>query len=736
MHKGILLSILSKAAPLVGVLAAVSPCFAADAADEIIVTAQKRSERLDQVPLALSVTTGEELTRADARTVADIGATIVNLTVDPSVNLSGSSAAANFYIRGIGQGDFLLTTDPGVGLYVDGVYVSRSIGSLLDIADIARVEVLRGPQGTLYGRNTIGGAINVVTRKPEATASATIDLSTGSDNRLNAIATINLPLSDDIRSRFTVARLSQDGYVERPLAGDRLGNVDRYAMRGQLAIALGPDVDLLIAGDYLKADEAGGASTLLATYSAAGPPPNQTFIHNVALRAPGGIYDNRWIRADKFSTSGTLPSRSELTLGGASATLTAGLGGTELRSITAWRGFKTHLTRDGDQSPLAVYANETTVIDREFSQEIQLSSKRNDVLGWLIGGYYGRETGSDDSKLYLAGFDIQSGASAIKNENWALFGQTSFRPTPALGLTGGLRYTKESKSYTPDQFIRASRLPAPPAGLVLVPSTKVSRQFSNLTYRLAADYRWTDTFMTYVAWSTGFKSGGFTQRNSSPRPDLPTFEPETSKVAEIGAKYQTMDGRLRLSGAAFHTQYEDLQVLIIEQTGFAPLVRNAARAAIKGFELEAEARIARGSRLRFGLAHLDAKYREIDARAAEIAANNHLVRAPRWSMNATASQDIVLSDVGVVAPSATWSYHSQIWLDALNSPELRQPGYHVIDAAIALRPDRWKAELALGVHNLTNSVHMVSGNVNRSLGAATASFARPRQWYLRARLTL
>src|SRR5690606_26286991 len=146
------------------------------------------------------------------------------------------------------------------------------------------------------------------------------------------------------------------------------------------------------------------------------------------------------------------------------------------------------------------------------------------------------------------------------------------------------------KRYTPDQHILRSRLPAPAAGLVLVPPDPVSRSFDNLSYRIAADYRWSDQLMTYASWSTGFKGGGFTQRNSGPRPSLPTFDPEPSKVAEAGIRFHSANGRLRLSGTGFHTRYDDLQILIVEQAGFAPLVRNAAKAQINGFELEGEAR--------------------------------------------------------------------------------------------------------------------------------------------------
>ncbi|WP_443972070.1 TonB-dependent receptor [Sphingobium sp. CR28] len=702
---------------------------------DIVVTAQRRVEPLARTPLSVTAISGNEIVEAGVQSVGDLAMLAPNISIDPAVTLSGSNAAAAIFIRGVGQSDFLLTTDPGVGLYVDGVYVSRSVGSLLDLIDIGRVEIVRGPQGTLYGKNTIGGAINVISRRPGKDPSLTADLTVGTDRLFNAILTANLPLSSRVRARVTAGRLSQDGYVRRPLVEDRLGNTDRVAFRGQLDIDLTDTLSLLLAADYMKADEAGGPSTLIRTYSLAGPPLNQSFIHNVVLGAPGGIYDGRWATGSAYVSNGTAPSISDLEVGGASATTTLDLGWAEAKSITAWRAFGTYFTRDGDQSPLNVYATTARVHDRQFTQEVQLSGHRGAGFDWLVGGFYGYEKGRDDSKLFLAGFDIQSGGHDIISKSWALFGQQTYRPFAKLGLTAGLRYTGEEKSYTPDQFFLASRLPAPRAGTILVPGIAARRSFSNVNYRLAADYAWNDALMTYASWSTGFKSGGFTQRNSSVVPALPTFDPERVKVAEIGFKYQAPDRRIRFNGAAFETYYTDLQILVVEQAGFAPVVKNAARARIRGFELESEMLILPGLRLSGGVGHLGARYTAIDRRASEITLGKKLVHTPEWTANVALSYDAIIAGLGSLKPRIDWSFTSTVYNDALNSPEISQPGYNLINASLGFIPSDSDFSLMLGVRNLANKHYLVSGNVNPSLGAASATYARPREAYVRARIT-
>ena len=223
--------------------------------EEITVTAQKREQSLQDVPISIFATSGATLEAMGSRDISALGELTPNVTIDSAITGAGSSAVTSIYIRGIGQSDFLVTNDPGVGLYLDGVYISRSVGSLLNVADIERFEVLRGPQGTLYGKNTIGGAINVITKKPTEQQSFSAKATLGSDNRFDGIITASIPFSDNFFTKFTLASFNQDGYMKRPFEGDKLGDKDTLAGRASFLYLPSDHVDISLTADFTRSRE-------------------------------------------------------------------------------------------------------------------------------------------------------------------------------------------------------------------------------------------------------------------------------------------------------------------------------------------------------------------------------------------------------------------------------------------------------------------------------------------------
>ena len=730
----------------------------AQTVDEIVVTAQKKQESIQEVPISVVAVTGEALLKTGAPNLASVAELAPNVVIDDAVTLGGSSASTSIYIRGVGQSDFLTTTDPGVGLYLDGVYISRSVGSLLDVADVERVEVLRGPQGTLYGKNTIGGAINVVTSQPADEFAALGRVTFGTDNRQDILARVDLPLSDVITSQVTIGSLKQDGYVDRPLAGDALGEKDKFILRGKVRIEPSDTFSVNLAGDYTKSDETGGPATLLDTFQLcpagvfapfcdgtveAGPPGQVFFFNNVPpiTAAAGGIpevsqFNDSFLPDTPFLSQGTFQSVSELELWGVSATLDWNTTFADIKSITAYRTYDTFFTRDADHSPFDIYHTTADVQHSQFSQEFQFSGDfAESGLSWLGGLYYLEESADDDSQLILASLTIQSGGTDIDTTSKAIYGQVTYDVTEDLSLTGGIRYTEEDKDYLPTQFIAFSNPalvpPQPPTGAVTIPAVNNEVSFDQTTYRATADYQVTDDILLYGSFSTGFKSGGFVQRNQAPRDLLPIFEPEDVTVFEGGFKSKLFDNRLLLNGAVFNTDYDNIQVRVIEVSGFAPITANAAAAKITGFELEFEGAVTEGLTLSGGLGHLDARYTEIGADLADITLDSSFVNTPEWSYNLSAVQDFNLP-TGTLSGRVDWSHQSEVYNDAENTPVLRQDAVDLVNVSVNYRHEpaqglQWG--LTGGIRNLTDEVYLVSGNANRSLGSFVGTFNRGQEWF-------
>lgn len=725
----------------------------------MIVTAQRRAESLYDVPISVAVVTGDVLRAIGARDLSAIAAFAPNVSFDSIVSQTGASTATSVYIRGIGQSDVLQTTDPGVGVFVDGVYVARSIGSLLDVADVERIEVLRGPQGTLYGRNTIGGAINVITRAPLDEFAVSTRATLGSDERFDAFLRVDAPFSEKLQSKLAVASFDQDGYVFRPNVGDRLGNKHTRAAHGQLVYFPGGAFKLSMSADYTRAYEHSVATTLKSVVqvcpagvpaaigdcdanAAVGATPSQTYLfNNIPLinHAAGGtgigssIYDEQFVPSSNFINLGTGPEVSGLDLWGASVTLDWTLPILAIRSITAWRTFDAFFARDTDAAPFAIVAPSSRVNQRQFSEELQVrGTSLSERLNWLAGLHYLDEQAADDSRFRTASFEIQSGGRDIVNRSAAAFGQATFKVIDDVALTAGIRYTDERKSYVPITFIAQSVTGMPPAGLVIVPPVKNELRFSKTTYRAAVELSSWEATRFYISYSTGFKSGGFVQRNSVPVQQLPTFGPESAQVFEAGVKTITLAGRLRGSAAAFYSNYKDIHMRVIDPLSLAPITGNAGDAIIRGAELEFEAVLRTQLRLLGGLGYLDGRYENIASTAPGLRLDSKLTDSPEWSANLSVIGSRTL-DAGEVSGRIDWAYRSSIFNDAENTPELKQRALHLLNASVSWRPSAsrdhaWNA--IVGVRNVTDEVYMVSGFAQPAQGPIAASYARPREWFL------
>lgn len=742
---------------------------------EILVTARRRQERLQDVPIAITAFTADAIERRNMTSLSQVQNFAPNITFATAAPIGGSTASASVFIRGIGQSDFAITADPGVGVYLDGVYIARSVGGVLDLVDLERIEVLRGPQGTLFGRNTIGGAINVTTARPAADLGGWGELTYGEFNRVMARGSLNVPVSDTLRTRLSASYKRADGYGTRPLAGDEMGNENSLSGRFLAEWTPTDRLTLLFSADGTHQREKGGVVSLTGFESG----PNLVALYNAVVLGPqfNDAFGPKFITGDPDVSLGTGPNVNNVDIWGMSATLTYDLGAVELKSITAYRDLDTIFGRDADGSPYALGQSQQTITQGQFSQEIQVAGTGvDDRLDWLVGGYYFKEDATDRNRLDALGglypsleglpfalvplapipilpdgtpafscptappgfpcaggrgnplnigFDLNLDIlNKTSNRSAALFGQATFAVTEALSLTGGLRWTQDDKNYRAvHRRIVADLLVFPPADL--------ERQDTNFAPKIGLEYRFSPEILTYASWSRGFKSGGFEGRPTF-EAAIESFGPETASAFEIGIKSDLFDRRVRFNAAVFQTDYNDIQVPftvadpITSVLGFT--TENAAGARVRGFEGEVSARVAKPLTLNMSVGHVDARYTDTDPNSP-ITTATKLARTPAW--NYTLGADIrapIGSGATAFVGNLDYSWRSDQELDTRNCPFVRQPSYGLLSgrAGIAQSSGRWQA--VVYARNITNERYLDAGTCYPgSFGVGEGYYARPRE---------
>jgi iron complex outermembrane recepter protein len=750
-----------------------------EAVEEITITARKKEEKLQETPVSVTAMTSEKLDAAGITDLAGVQDNAPNLTFDTSAPLTGTSSAASIYMRGIGSSEFALSADPGVGIYVDGVYLARSIGAVIDMVDTERVEVLRGPQGTLFGRNTIGGAVNVISRKPDADFGGQARVTFGTDNLIRTQGTVNIPISENLLTRLSFMDSNRDGYVNnRAGTFDDTGDENRWSARGALQWTMSDDVSLTLRADRTRERQQPAPNVLVAFSESAtpggtcGPPPalvGCSFVgrNNALANIPAPIFpllfgplqqpqvfDSRFLNGP-FATSGgfttgtaevnsaaskPLKADSDLDVWGTSATLEWQLTpDVTLRSISAYRNLDHFFALDLDHTDLNILDTVNDYDEDQTSQEIQLFGSALDKrLDWTLGAYYFDENGDHKDVVEFLGnplgIAILSGGK-FDNRATAAFGQLSYDLTDRLTLTTGVRYSYEKKIFDVQrqQVLRDNTAPPPmalPVGLPLILNErKATNRDRAVSPHVNLSYTWTDGLMTYASYSEGFKSGGFEQRVFPPRLDrVPRFDSETARVLEVGAKSTLLDGRMTLNGSAFVTKYKDLQISVFD--GIAPVTRNAAKARLAGVEIETQIQPTPELNLQAGLGYIGTRYRDIDSLATGVGKSNDFVNTPRWTAGASAAYTFETGSIGSLTPRVGWTYRSDTSNDAFNTPALEEDQQNLYDASLTWEDPSGKWRVILAGKNLTDRTYIVSGAAVPMAGVTEASFARGRTWAL------
>ncbi|HEY0315490.1 MAG TPA: TonB-dependent receptor [Sphingomonas sp.] len=712
----------------------------------ITVTARKQTENLEKTPISITAFTAARLEAQGITAINRIQDFTPNLTFANIPANSGIASNAAVYIRGIGQNDFAPTVDPGVGIYVDGVYLGRSAGAVFDLIDVDSVEVLRGPQGTLFGRNTIGGAINVTSIQPSDKFIAKGDIKYGTDNRINVRGVVSGPLADGIYAKIAGGIFSQDGYVDAPNLGKKLGNQDTKMVRGAIRVApAGSPVEVTIAGDWSR-DKSNGAPVVIKGIDMSDTGSfvflndalalgNPALCFNAANAGNTACYNNRVVSKDTNYATGKTYSDLEIwSLSGTAKWHVSDA--VELKSITAYRHVSGSFAQDRDGSNLPINYVSDDFLQKQWSEELQLTGKALDKrLSWVAGFYYYHESGFDLNPVNFLVGGAESGGYYNYND-WAVYGQGTYKITDKLSLTAGLRYTQDRKKFLPDQYVTANFPPffSDPIGTPVVPHETVKANANRATPMVNLAYQWTPGFMVYATYSQGFKGGGYTQRIFPPEASLPSFKPESVDSYEAGFKWVGFDNHLRLNADGYYTSYSDMQLLVADASRVGPFITNAGRARITGFEAEATLIPAEGWRLAASAGLTDARYTRLDNGVEGLTLDSRFVLIPKWTLSGSIEKDIDLGGAGMIVPRVDWSYRSGVYTNAngVDTPALYQPAYSLFNASVRWHDARSHYNFTAGVDNIGNKKYMTYGDDSPSFGYYIASYDRGRQWYVKA----
>jgi len=702
---------------------------------EIVVTAERRAGRLQDTPISITALTAVGLEKRGISNLRQISAYTPNVELTTTSRPTGGGSAFAAFFRGVGSGDYTFPTDPTIGLYVDGVYLARPLGGLMSLADITRVEVLRGPQGTLYGRNTLGGAISLVTASPNLTGGVTGEamIRAGSYGRIDATASINTPLVEDrVGFKLSVANFTSDGYLNMPYAKTKGFDENRLIIRAGLLFQLGPDLTLDLRGDYSRQRQTGAGSTN-QSFSATLPTNVVRFntlvapLQNAQFGLPAGsTYGASWISNDPYTTFSGGPVRDDFEIYGASATIEYKPSPElNLRSITAYRNLRTNVSVDSDGSPYLISVIDEDTRDETFSQELHVYGKLFDErLSYLVGAYYFKETGTVDkeSQSFHGLYQVTGLASDARDtstfldyeaRSLAAFAQFEFNITPKLSLVAGGRYTSDRKT-----FGVLVTLPER-GGVVSVPSQSATNSWDAFTPKFGINYRATSDLLIYASYSSGFKSGGFSPPTATVA--ISSYTPEKLKSYELGIKSQWFDRRLTANIALWYSQWKDLQlsVLVPGPTGTnIGVTQNGGDAELYGFEAELSGRITDGLTLSLAAGYTHNKFVRLTAGAITngFSLATKLPHAPEWTITPAIDYSFD-ANFARVDLRGSLTYRSDQIL-TVNDPLSAQPGYTLVNARIAVSPKAAPGlELAVEGNNLTNKVYYA---YSQRLGTTTA----------------
>jgi iron complex outermembrane receptor protein len=726
---------------------------------EIVVTAQRRNERLQDVPLSVTAVDAEALSRSRINDASRLQ------FVAPGLTWGSQGSDAFPAIRGVRTQLVSAQSDPVIGFYIDGIYQSRTQQQTFPLFDIARVEVLRGPQGTLYGRNTFGGNISIVTQEPTKDLSAGFNASLGNYDMRQFDAFINVPIADNVQLRVAGDHIEHSGYVHSSTTPSlRLVDENQTALRASLKITPTPELEILLHGAYWDRNDAGGGAygykvvgTLInpstgktsingspyAVNPSVRPAVGSVYVAGTAVGVPvsGDPYTNQW----DYQPFENLREKY------GSGQISYDFGPVVLKSITGYNSFRSNRSADLDQSSVVfpavgvasafagsgIQAADTR--DKTFTQELQLASNsKSSPLQWIVGAYYLNDKVTEFySQLYTAPTATALGSrsrTAIITDAYAVYGQATYSLIPdKLRLIGGIRYSDETKKYDITNF----SAPTQTWDFSTQTAARASGEakYNKVTWRAGAEFNLTTDSMLYGTVSTGFESGGI--NNNSSNALIPSsYAPQTVTAYEVGSKNRLMDGHVVFNVSAFYNKYKNLQITILDPATNFSYYASAGAARSYGAEFEVKTVFYPGLHLDLTAALLNAKFTQYvrpnpfgDTTTVNLA-GKRVPMSPTLKTTASLYYEADLGKAGTLAPHIDWLYSTHYYGTDYNTVLDRQKAYNVVDLSMRWTDANAKYYFEGFADNIGNQAVLYSATLGGS-ARIQESFGPPRVYGLR-----
>lgn len=680
--------------------------------EEVVVTAQRREENLQNVPIAVTAVSGEKLTALGVRNVSDLSTTTPSLVV----RVSDPTSVPQIFIRGVGSSDFNVTSSSPVTVYADGVYINSQAGQIGAYTDLARVEVLRGPQGTLYGRNTTGGAINVISARPTWEPDGYFQLDVGTFNQVNATGAVSgAVLPGLLAVRASGSYLYRDGYAINELNGQRLRGLRKADGRLSFLFTPAPDLEVLAHVAWSEAD-----STL--AYKPVGLIPRIPAAAGANGLCTAAYYNTPactdilgYVDTDPNPDHGRYYAATPVSSRDFRADMTATwtLGKVALVSVTGYDFGRTSqaatdVTAGPDQLLTATYFAR----DRSVSQELRLQSDGGGPLKWVIGGYYLNVQSSaaqsfDVLRVLRPLFTTPANPTGLsvadnvalysypvsqKLDSYAAFGQLDYALTDKLTLTGGLRYSRDDKRFDYRLLLE---------NVVPVFGSNQSRSFGDWSWRAGVEYKLAPAAMVYATYNRGFRSGGFFGGFATDPAQLQPYRNETVNAYEAGTKLTLLDRKVRFNLSGFFYDYRDLQVFSIQPRGNLTIqvLTNAANARMYGGEAELTIAPLKGLQIVNTISLLHSEYLDFQSAGVDLS-GNRLTNAPAFTYSGGIVYNHDFSAHLGIEATLNGSYRSSTFFTTDNNPALRQKGFWLAGGRVGLTTGEGRLNFGIWAQNL------------------------------------
>jgi iron complex outermembrane recepter protein len=662
--------------------------------EEMVVTSQKREQNLQVVPAAVSAYSADTIENASIYNIEDVS------TMTPGFTVSTyNPVTPQPYIRGVGTNSSSVGDDSSVGVFIDEVYAGRAGGYRADLFDVERVEVLRGPQGTLYGRNVSGGAMNIITRNPTEILESYFEAGYGEFDLYSFKGAISGPLGDSdlLKGRLAFSTRQRDGHTTNVITGNDLRNEDNISIRTKLAIDPLNDVSILLGGEYSKDN-----------------------LQGPAARGFRGVADPTSDQADVVSL--LQDGFTDREMFGLSAIIDVDWGPGTLTSITAFRHNDYQFLDDLRGTSGGALINEADELSDQFTQELRYTASQNQ-WDYTLGLYYFSEevdrveVWDSSARFGTAGSSRAVWDGSNETTSLAAFAESTYHFSERVNVTVGGRYTWDEKDF------KSVAMPVDQIGFLLETySVEEDESWSEFTPKATLQFQATDDVMLYGSWSNGFKSGGFNGLAANRSAAVTPFEPETVTSYELGMKADLLDKRLRLNASAFFMDYVDLQNFFIA-TGTNQVVTATADAEMKGVEVEVFATPLEGLDINLSYGWLDTEYTKFESNSAIV--GNQLMRAPETKVAAGIQYTLPIRDFGSAMLRGDFSYRTETFLDVQNTPIGAAPAYSLFNARLAVRHNSgW--EFSLWGKNLGDKEYIVHA-FDRG-GAGFSVYGDPLMW--------